>query len=148
MMKNSKKGITLVESMFAVVILGILTIGIVSLLSVGGAKIIKISNEASAQAEAVQKMDQVIAAISNGCGVVKDEANNTYTLLMKTPADQPDADNPQTGLLDALDFDDVTLNVTAATHASDGSLRGWYLTLTYRGVTVSGFASNSEGAFD
>ena len=148
MMKNSKKGITLVESIFAVVILGILTIGIVSLLSAGGAKIIKISNEASAQAEAVQKMDQVIAAISNGCGVIKDEANNTYTLLIDTPASQPDPDNPQVGLMDALNFDDVTLNVTTATHTSDGSLRGWYLSLTYRGVTVTGFASNSEGAFD
>ena len=147
MMKNSKKGITLVESVFAVVILGILTIGIVSLLSTGGAKIIKISNEAGAQAEAVQKLDQVIAAISNGCGVIKDEANNTYTLLIDTPASQPDPDNPQVGLKDALNFVDVTLVATPTTH-SDSTLRGWYLTLTYRGVTVTGFASNSEGAFD
>ena len=28
------------------------------------------------------------------------------------------------------------------------NVRGWYLELTYKGVTVKGFASNSEGVFD
>ena len=51
--KKSKKGITLVESVFAVVILAMLTIGILSLLTAGGAKIAKISQESNVYSQAV-----------------------------------------------------------------------------------------------
>ena len=155
-MDKSKKGITLVESIFAVVILGILTIGIVALLASGGAKIIQISNEANAHAQAVQKMDQLIAAISNGCGVVKTEANGavSYSLIIKdaivdpNAPTEPDAENPQVGLITSLGFENVEIAEPTPTYHLDGTLRGWYLSLTYHGVTVNGFASNSKGAFD
>jgi len=61
--KHSKKGITLVESVIAVVCLAILTIGIISLLSTGSAKIIKTGHTSAAASEATQKMDLLISAI-------------------------------------------------------------------------------------
>ena len=65
-MKKSKKGVTLVESVFAVVILGLISIGIISMLSTGSTKIFELSNESNAHAQAVQKLDLAISAISNG----------------------------------------------------------------------------------
>ena len=140
-MKNSKKGVTLVESVFAVVILGILTIGILSLLSAGGVKIGQISGESKAHAAAVQKMDMVISAISNGSSnyIQKDESTGTVTL------------NPD-NLKTALSFgNDIGISIVKTdTDATGGTsyTRGWYLTLTYNGATVSGYASNTEGVFD
>ena len=143
MMKKSKKGVTLVESVFAVVILGILSIGIISLLTSGGVKIQEISQESGAYSQAVQKMDLVISAISNGSDkyIIKDESDDTCTL--------------DTGkLLETLNLSGVvTLGCTpelydTAIGPTVSNLRGWYLTLTYQGVTVKSFASNSEGVFD
>lgn len=140
-MKNNKKGVTLVESVFAVVILGILTIGILSLLSAGGVKIGQISGESKAHAAAVQKMDMVISAISNGSSnyIQKDESTGAITL---------DTDNLKT----ALSFgNDVGIKIVKTDTAATGGTsytRGWYLTLTYNGATVSGYASNTEGVFD
>ena len=75
MMKKSKKGITLVESVFAVVILATLTIGVISLLTAGGVKIFEISSEADVYSQAVQKLDLVMSAVSNGSSdyIVKTE---------------------------------------------------------------------------
>ena len=143
MMKKSKKGVTLVESVFAVVILGILSIGIISLLTSGGVKIQEISQESGAYSQAAQKMDLVISAISNGSDkyIIKGESDDTCTL--------------DTGkLLETLNLSGVvTLGCTAELYDATkdptvSNLRGWYLTLTYQGVTVKGFASNSEGVFD
>ena len=42
------------------------------------------------------------------------------------------------------------LGLETDTDATGGTsyTRGWYLTLTYNGATVSGYASNTEGVFD
>ena len=138
-MRKSKKGVTLVESVFAVIILGILTIGILSLLGTGGAKIVQISHESNAHSEAVQKLDLVISAISNG----------STTYIINETEVSLDVDE----LMNTLDFDSsVTLNAEIVLYeegaATITNCRGWYLTLTCNGATVKGFASNSEGVFD
>ncbi len=137
--KKNKKGVTLVESVFAVVILAILTIGIISLLTAGGVKIFQISNEAGAYSQAVQKMDLIISAISNG--------STDYITTDPTCALDVDA------LKSTLHLTDVQITATPDLYdnsltATVSNFRGWYLTLTYQGATVKGFASNSEGVFD
>ena len=144
--KNSKKGVTLVESVFAVVILGIFAIGILTLLTSGGTKIQQISKEASAYTEATQKLDMAMSAISNGSSnyIVETEAAGVTTVTLDV-----------SGLQTALGFDTTAVTITqeielydAAAAATPSNVRGWYLTLTYKGATVKGFASNSGGVFD
>ena len=139
MMNKSKKGITLVESVFAVVILATLTIGVISLLTAGGVKIAQISDEADDYSQAVQKMDMIISAISNG----------SEDYIQSDPTISLDVDS----LLTVLDIDDATIEVTpdlydSSASATDLNFRGWYITVTYRGATVKGFVSNSGGVFD
>jgi len=144
--KNSKKGVTLVESVFAVVILGIFAIGILTLLTSGGTKIQQISHEASAYTEATQKLDMAMSAISNGSTnyIIEAEASGVTTVTLDV-----------TGLQTALGFDASEVAITqeielydASGSATPSNVRGWYLTLTYNGATVKGFASNSGGVFD
>lgn len=139
-MKKSKQGVTLVESVFAVVILGILTIGILSLLTAGGAKIIKISQEADVYSQASQKLDLVIAAISNGYGKVEESGEGEFSLDLSVSGEAG-------ATTETIDLTGVTIVATADTHG-DNTLRGWYLDLTYKGVTLHGFASETEGVFD
>ena len=138
-MQKSKKGITLVESVFAVVILGILTIGILSLLTAGGVKIHQISNESSAYAEAAQKLDLLIAAVSNGYGDVDE---TTKMLILPTYANEDE--EPAI----AKELKKATITIDEVSIHKDGTLRGWYLTLKYNGASISGFVSNTEGVFD
>lgn len=143
--KNSKKGVTLVESVFAVVILGIFAIGILTLLTSGGTKIQQISKEASTYTEATQKLDMAISAISNGSSnyIVETESGGVTTVTLNL-----------SGLLSTLGFDASEVTMTSeidlyeAGVATPPNVRGWYLTLTYKGVEVKGFASNSGGVFD
>ena len=149
--KKSKKGVTLVESVFAVVILAIFAVGILTLLTSGGAKIQKISHEASAYTEATQKLDMVISAVSNGSSeyIVVDEAASTVyldvanlktTLGFDSSVKITDMDNQEGQLIPTL--------YETGEPATVSNVRGWYLKLTYNGATVSGFASNSGGVFD
>ena len=79
--KNSKRGITLVESVVAVVVLGILVTGILTLLTTGGIKIQEISGESATYAKACQKMDLVISALSNGSDTyITDDTLNVTAL--------------------------------------------------------------------
>lgn len=141
--KKSKQGITLVESVVAVVLLAMFAIGVLTLLTSGGVKIQEISKDAAAYAEATQKLDLAISAISNGSSdtgyISKTEASGVTTYTLKVDK-----------LTSTLNLgSDVTLDATAEAYPSDpNSVRGWYLELTYKGVTVKGFASNSEGVFD
>lgn len=145
MMKKSKKGITLVESVFAVVILATLTIGVISLLTAGGVKIFEISSEADAYSQAVQKLDLVMSAVSNGSSdyIVKTEI-----------AGSADVVSLDVDVLKAtLDIEDVTVTAVAKLYdtslpATESNLRGWYITVSYKGATVKGFVSNSGGVFD
>ena len=144
LIQKSKKGVTLVEAMFAVVILGILTVGIVSMLTVGGQKIYQISHESIAHNQAVKRLDMVISAISNG--------SNEYIL---TESETEVVSLDAVKLLTTLKIsDNTTLIADPAVYDetspdySKNNFRGWYLELTYNGKTVTGFASNSEGDFD
>ena len=127
--------------MFAVVILAILTTGILSLLTAGGVEIEKMSQQSDAYSQASQKLDLVIAAVSNGYGqaVLNDEGN--YTLDLSAAGDEEDES------AGTIDLDDVTVVATPELH-DDNSLRGWYLEVTYMGITLEGFASDTEGVFD
>lgn len=144
--KNNKKGVTLVESVFAVVILGIFAIGILTLLTSGGTKIQQISKEASAYTEATQKMDMTLSAISNGSSdyIIETDVSGVTTVTLDV-----------TGLQTALGFDATAVTITptlelydVSAAATPSNVRGWYLELTYNGATVKGFASNSGGVFD
>ena len=145
--KKSKKGITLVESVVAVVLLAMFAIGVLTLLTSGGVKIQEISKDAAAYAEATQKLDLAISAISNGSSdtgyISKTDVSGVTTCSL-------DVSN----LKSALGLgDDVQISPTVSRYdESEGetpeNVRGWYLELTYKGVTVKGFASNSEGVFD
>lgn len=143
--RRSKQGVTLVESVIAVVVLGMFATGVLSLLTTGGAKIMEISGESAAYAEATQKLDLVISAISNG----SDEAAGYIVVDNATGEVRLDIQN----LKRALDLDDVTIVPVTSLYdnsagATESNVRGWYLTLTYGGETVTGFAGNNEGVFD
>ena len=168
--KNSKRGVTLVECVIAVVLLGLLAVGVLNLLTAGGTKIARLSKEAADQAAATQKLDLAISAISNGSDdyIIKKTENEITTCYLDTAAlefilgfdDQSNAnDDSIVELLAKCSlYSTETLQNTVD---EDGNfnyfllsdIRGWYLTLTYTGqsgkpVTVTGFASNSEGVFD
>ena len=138
--KKSKKGITLVESVVAVVLLAMFAIGVLTLLTSGGVKIQEISKDAAAYAEATQKLDLAISAISNGAYIKKDATDivslEEAALKTKLELDTSDTLNGRADLYKSGD------------PATSTNVRGWYLELTYKGVTVKGFASNSEGVFD
>lgn len=135
MMKRSKKGITLVESVFAVVILAIFATGIISLLTAGGVKIFEISQESDTYSQAAQKMDLVIASISNGA-YIKTNENDLVSLDTQKIADL------------GVTVDKAEIVTFEGTTQTSDNVRGWYLTLSYNGVTVNGFASNTKGVFD
>lgn len=136
LIKRSKKGVTLVESVFAVVILGIFATGIISLLTAGGVKIFEISSQSNAYSQAAQKMDFLIASISNGNYINTDE-NDLISLNSTDIA---------TAL--GVTVDDVKVVTFNRDATTQDNVRGWYLTLTYDGATVTGFASNTNGRFD
>ena len=173
--KKSKKGITLVETVIAVVVLAILTTGILSLMTAGGRKILLMSKEASDQAAAAQQLDLVIAAISNGDS--RTEGNNPY--ILKDTSDKVNycclninalfsalgLEKDKVTLVATIDLYDENDTRTISKSVKVGeenvtmtlrpvnNVRGWYLELTYKdatakGVTVKGFVSNSEGVFD
>ena len=162
--KKSKKGITLVETVIAVVVLAILTTGILSLMTAGWRKILLMSKEASDRAAAAQQLDLVIAAVSNGSDqYIKKGPNITDNTVENCYLDL-------TGLKEAVGLsNNATLRVKFALYNGEikdalndkgeyisyptKDIRGWYLELTYKdasakGVTVEGFVSNSEGVFD
>lgn len=145
-MKASKKGITLVESVLAVVILAILCIGILSLLTAGGTKIYQISQESNAHAQAVQKLDYLISAISNGSpAYISTHDGGTSSLnIASIQTDLEVAINTSESNMST--YSDGLKSIDATFSSTD--IRGWYITLTYNGATVSGFASHTEGDFD
>lgn len=140
--KKSKKGITLVESVVAVVLLAMFAIGVLTLLTSGGVKIQEISKDAAAYAEATQKLDLAISAISNGSSEYIDTTD-------ESDWDLNAADNLKSTIgVDDVVFERVFYKVGSPQDKTASNVRGWYLELTFNGVTVKGFASNSEGVFD
>ena len=127
--KNSKQGMTLIEIVLGVVVLSIFTLGIITAMAVGSTAIAKKAGETTYHAEAVQKMDAVISVISNG----------SYTGDVASAAKS------------VLGYgNEVELTAIAETYPTDtgDKVRGFRLSLTYKGATVTGYASNTEGVFD
>ena len=176
--KKSKKGITLVETVIAVVVLAILAIGVLSLMSAGGRNILLMSKEASDRAAAAQQLDLVIAAISNGDSRTEGNTEVNPYILKKTEDKVNYCCLNINALFSALDLEEDKVTLVATIDLYDkndartisesvkvgeenvtmtlrpvNNVRGWYLELTYKdatakGVTVKGFVSNSEGVFD
>lgn len=142
--KNSKRGITLVESVIAVVLLGFAATGILTMLVVSGTKIFQLGSQSSAYAEATQQMDLVISAISNA-----QAQTSTYI--------EPSTGDLKISALKSAVGIDADTQITAAAElyerfegeaSTPSKIRGWQLTLTYKGATVKAFASNTKGVFD
>lgn len=154
--KKSKKGITLVESVIAVVLLGFAATGILTMLTVSGTKIFQLGSNSAAYADATQVLDMAISAISNAPSDSSDFIDPTNGNLkdddLKSMLKELLKDNGN----EDLRFNKLTITSTKNLYAepqngeSQGPrhIRGWYLTVTYKGATVTGFASNTEGAFD
>lgn len=144
LMKNSKQGITLVESVIAVVLLGFAATGILSMLVASGTKIFQISGESSDYAEATLRMDQVVAAVSNGFESNRDVADDLYSDAALEGLSIPT-------LNDFLGYTDGENGYSLTARAEkygDNIIKGWYLTLKYGTATVTGYASNTKGVFD
>lgn len=143
--KKSKRGITLVESAIAVVLLGFVATGVLTMLTASGTKIFQLSDKSAAYAEATQQMDLVISVLSNS----KPDSNHPYILQGTGNVDTVE-------LKSALGLDGSTRLVVSPSVYPEGEgkaltstlIRGWYLTLEYQNVTVKAFASNSKGEFD
>ena len=148
--KKSKRGVTLVEAVIAVVVLTMFATGVLTLLTTGRTKIAETAAEANAYAEATQKLDAVIATISNGGYLNADESETvTVTNSLKISDIVTELE---------LGIDPSAISVTrldcysavpaGTTTTSSDNVRGWYLTLTYNEATVKDYASNTEGVFD
>lgn len=144
--KSGKRGVTLVEAVMAVVVLTMFATGVLTLLTTGRTKIAETNRAANAHAAATQKMDAVIATISNG-GFTADDGSLRWDDFVVESTSYP-------GIKSTVGFTGVTLDYCEASlynesaEPSISNVRGWYLKLTYDGATVTGFASNTQGVFD
>jgi len=152
---KSKKGVTLVEAVIAVVVLGLFATGILNLLTAGSSKVYRTFGETSAYAGATQRLDMTIAAISNGSTTyfVKGEVSDGDGSMIPTCKLDVAALQSELGINDCTITARTSLYGTTAladpaAEQNLADIRGWYITLTYDGATVTGFASNSEGVFD
>ncbi|MBR4865611.1 MAG: prepilin-type N-terminal cleavage/methylation domain-containing protein [Clostridia bacterium] len=143
--KKSKRGVTLVEAVMAVVVLTMFATGVLTLLTTGRTKIAETNAAANAYAAATQKMDAVIATISNGGPYLAEgtdaSGNPTFALdlgALKTAL----GDSSLNLTIYEIDLYDDSLPATK------DNVRGWYLKLFHDGATVTGFASNTQGVFD
>lgn len=154
---KSKRGVTLVEVVFAVVILGLFATGILGLLIAGNAKINESYAESNKYVQASAQLDLVLAAISNGSDkyIIKDLNAEPATCKLDVAMLKQElgltADTvltAETSLYNNLDSQNHNPLYASDTVQELYKIRGWYITLTYQGATVKGFASNSEGVFD
>lgn len=142
---KSKKGVTLVESVIAVVVLAIFAIGLIAAMSASGAKIMQLSRKNKDYAKATQQMDTVIAAVSNGLNEGLPLDNNSagadgYTAV---------SNHSSWGLSSSVELKArIVLTSGTAVNAEKTNIRGWYLKLTCGKATVTGFVSNTQGVFD
>ena len=152
--KKSKQGVTLVEAVFAVVILAMFATGVLTLLTTGRTKIAETNRDANIRAEATQVMDGIVAAISNG-GYMATTARGGSEVVSTVPNERL----KRADLIFHLSLDisasdlvvtklDCYVDPGANSSTDPDNVRGWYLKLTYKGVTVKGYASNTQGVFD
>jgi len=125
-----------------------------TLLTTGRTKIAETNRDANIRAEATQVMDGIVAAISNG-GYMATTASGGSEVVSTTPG----ASLNRTDLISdlSLSISESDLTVTkldcyvdpgANSSTDPDNVRGWYLSLSYKGVTVKGYASNTQGVFD
>lgn len=136
--RNNKKGITLVEVIIGVFVLSIFAVGILSLLVYNNQAVSDSAVKKADYSTAIQKLDTIIAAVSNG----GDDTFVTYE------------NNKAVGLkLDAIaalvDMNETDVTVTPDLYAGTATIRGWYIQLDFsENLTVKGYAANTLGAFD
>ena len=136
---NNKRGVTLVEVVIGVFVLSIFALGILSLLIYNNQAVSDSAKDKSAYSAAMQKLDTVIAAVSNG-------PDSGYLVL--------DTDDNVTGLeLDDLctlaDLGPGSITVSSTDMYDTNHIRGWYIELKYSDeLTVKGYAANTKGKFD
>ena len=137
--RNSKKGITLVEVVVGVFVLSIFALGILSLLLYNNQAVSNSIHEKTVTSAAVQKLDTVIAAVSNGpeSGFLNLDASGNITGL------NVDA------LCVLVDLPGGSITVDLVDNYDATSIRGWYITLKYSDeVSIKGYVANTLGEFD
>ena len=163
--RNNKKGITLVEVIVGVFVLSIFALGILSLLIYNNQAVSDSAVEKADYSAAVQKLDMVIAAVSNSLGPDADDYDATISYLSENGSN---IEVDIAGLRDDFGMSDATVwdidadpdpDPEEAAHSTE-PLRGWYITLTYkvkrteRGTetdyttVVRGYAAFAQGEFD
>ena len=133
-LRNNKKGITLVESVLALAILVLIAVAVFSLFTAANSFIAGSGGETAAYAESVQKMDFLIAAVSDSGALCSDPITGELSVKQVKEA------LSDTGLYDAEISARVSLYDPSLPQQPE-NIRGWYLTLTYQGMTLQGFAS-------
>ena len=140
--RNNKRGITLVEVIVGVFVLSIFAVGILSLLIYNNQAVSDSTREKAATSAAAQKLDTVIAAVSNGpdSGFLTLDANGNVTGLA------PDNLNALCAL---VGLENGSIKVDSVDQYDSSHIRGWYITLEYSDeVSVKGYVANTQGALD
>jgi len=141
--RNSKKGLTLIEIVFGVVVLSIITLGIITALTTANTKIVKNKKESVAHTEATQMLDAVISAISHGgyetAAQILDTNNGVMKELFGSGCD---------ATLTIIGGDTKYTYAKAVEGGNVDVIMGWLVQIEYDGITVRGYASNTKGAFD
>lgn len=140
LLKNNKKGVTLVESVLALAILALLAVAVFSLFATGDVAITRSRGKAGVYAEAAQKMDFLMAAVSDSADLCADPI--TWELSAEQIRD----------LFPHVDLYGAEISAQISLYDPDlprqpENIRGWYLTLTYKGVTLNGFTSYGKEVF-
>ena len=150
--RNNKKGITLVEVVVGVFVLSIFAVGILSLLIYNNRAVSDSAVQKADYSTAVQKLDTIIAAISYG----PDSGFVEYTGEGKEKK-ATGIDKEALASLIGVSKDDIDISENHYLETDPtSSIRGWYITLTYKVVrgeetsetVVKGYAANTIGAFD
>lgn len=152
-MRNSKKGVTLVETVLAVVVLSMFAIGVLSLLTSGRTMITKTTEKSEAYAIATQKMDLLISTISNTSLETEEGAEDSFFNITPDVAlgDLLSLKEEKVAEITGIAKENISIDVATYDGTDVNTLenvRGWYISFPYEGVTVSGFASYTQGVFD
>ncbi len=144
---KNKRGVTLVEVVFGTVILAFFATGVLSLLISANNSIDDNYERAFAVSAANQKLDTAITLLSGGteAGYVTSSDNDgdgfkefeieVEKLLTRLELEE-----------DSISFEEDFYVISATENKT--VLRGWKITLSYGDVTVKGYASNTQGAFN
>lgn len=136
--RNNKKGITLVEVIVGVFVLSIFAVGILSLLIYNNQAVSDSVVMKADYSTAVQKLDMIIAAVSNGADDSFVTYENSKAVGLKKAA-----------IAQLVEMNEDDVSVTPDYYTGTTTIRGWYIELAYsEELTVKGYAANTLGAFD